>query len=40
MRLEYENLTIRSDEDADIPFYVMWWNDGELSPENFVSFIK
>lgn len=30
MRLEYENLTVRSAEDADVPFYVMWWNDGEV----------
>lgn len=30
MRLEYENLTVRSAEDADIPFYAMWWNDGEV----------
>ena len=30
MRLEYENLTVRSVEDADVPFYVMWWNNGEV----------
>lgn len=48
MRLEYENLTVRSAEDADVPLYVIWWNDGELQttvfcellPENFVSYIK
>lgn len=30
MKLSFEDMLIRNAEDADVPFYAMWWNDGEV----------